>query len=95
MNVMKFQTACIRIRIEFIEMADLKLSQAQVRRLCGLSDISCHTALASLVESGFLARRSNGSYVRRGADDAHRFDVVRARSADVANGSRSRSGHQR
>jgi hypothetical protein len=57
--------ACARIRIEFIEMPDLKLTPAQVRRLCGLSHEACEAAVRSLVASGFLWQRPDGALRRR------------------------------
>ena len=59
------QTALTRIRIEFAEMPDMKLSHAQIQRLCNLPPEVCDAALASLVESGFLWRRGDGSFLRR------------------------------
>jgi len=59
------QTALTRIQIEFAEMPDMKLSHAQIQRLCNLPPEVCDAALASLVESGFLWRRGDGSFLRR------------------------------
>jgi hypothetical protein len=69
MDTTTYQLACIRIRIEFVEMPGMKLSHAQVRRLCGLSDACCDAALRSLVASGFLARRRDGSFLRNNGDE--------------------------
>ncbi len=60
------QLARTRIQIEFVEMPDMKLSNAQIRRLCDLSPEVCDTALTALVESGFLWLRGDGSFLRRG-----------------------------
>jgi len=57
--------ACARIQIEFIEMPDLKLTSAQIRRLCGLSREVCDIAVKSLVASGFLWQRADGALLRR------------------------------
>ena len=48
--------AFTRIQIEFIEMPDLKLTLAQVRRLCDLPQDLCEAAMAALLEVGFLWR---------------------------------------
>jgi hypothetical protein len=53
-----------RIRMEYGEMPDLKLTSAQARRLWNLSDDSCDAALADLVQSGFLYRTRDGSFLR-------------------------------
>jgi len=56
-----------RIRIEYTEMPDMRLSFAQARRLWNLPADRCESALAALVQSGFLARTSDGSFLRRAA----------------------------
>lgn len=60
------QLARTRIQIEFVEMPDMKLSNAQIRRLCDLPPEVCDAALTALVESGFLWLRGDGSFLRRG-----------------------------
>ena len=57
--------AFTRIQIEFIEMPDLKLTLAQIRRLCDLTDDVCMPAVVALQESGFLWRAADGRFVRR------------------------------
>jgi hypothetical protein len=57
-----------RIRSEYLEMPDLRLTPAQVARLCGVAGLPCQVALDRLVQSRFLRIRSDGTYVRfRGA----------------------------
>ena len=63
---MTVQAARIRIQIEFIEMPGLKLTSAQVSRLCDLPAEVCDAAIALLVTSGFLRRASDGSLLRCG-----------------------------
>ena len=60
------ETARARIQIEYIEMPDLKLTFAQVGRLCNLPKDVCEKAIASLVESGFLMTSTTGSILRVG-----------------------------
>jgi hypothetical protein len=61
-----------RIRAEYLEMPGLSLSAAQVQRLCGVDSALCESVLEALVESGFLARRSDGVYGRyRSGDVSH------------------------
>ena len=55
-----------RIRVEFIEMPDLKLTSAQARRLWNLTQEACDVALAILVRSGFLGQTTDGQFLRRG-----------------------------
>ncbi len=56
-----------RIRVEYVEMPDLRLSLAQARRLWNLPADLCETALSTLVQSGFLARTPDGSFLRTAA----------------------------
>jgi hypothetical protein len=62
--------ARIRIQIEFIEMPGLKLTLAQIARLCDLPKDVCEPAIALLVTRGFLAGTADGSFLRRGLDAA-------------------------
>ena len=57
--------AFTRIQIEFIEMPDLKLTFAQIRRLCDLPIEVCEPAVNALEQSGFLWRAPDGRFVRR------------------------------
>jgi len=68
MEVLTTHAACMRIRTEYIEMPDLKLTLSQVRRLCGLRPEVCDAAVRSLVVSGFLWETADGSFRRRGSD---------------------------
>jgi hypothetical protein len=58
--------ALLRIRIEYIEMPDLKLTRAQARRLWNLPQTVCDAALAQLVGSGFLSQTDEGQFLRGG-----------------------------
>jgi hypothetical protein len=73
MDSMTTYAACARIQTEYIEMPDLKLTIAQVRRLCGLRAEICEAAIRVLVESGFLCQTPNGSLLRRSHSAASRF----------------------
>jgi hypothetical protein len=55
------------IQTEYLEMPGLRLTSDQAQKLCNLSNELCDRALGALVDSGFLARRGDGTYVRRGA----------------------------
>jgi hypothetical protein len=55
------------IRMEYLEMPDLKLTSSQVRRLLAITADVCEEALESLVSSGFLARTFGGEFLLRRA----------------------------
>jgi hypothetical protein len=68
MDTLTPHAACMRIRTEYIEMPDLKLTLAQVRRLCGLTQDVCDAAMRTLVHAGFLWETADGSFRRRGSE---------------------------
>jgi hypothetical protein len=55
------------IQMEYAELPELRLTFWQAQRLWNLSEELCERSLAALMASGFLARTSDGSYVRRGS----------------------------
>ncbi len=55
----------MRIRMEYEEMPDLKLTARQVRRLWNLDQDICDAAIAALVEAKFLWQARDGAYLRR------------------------------
>jgi hypothetical protein len=60
-------------------MPGLTLRPEQVQRLCGVDRNLCETALAMLVESGFLSVRPDGAYGR-----FKNPDIARARPAKAS-----------
>ncbi len=62
---MELENARTLIRMEYLEMPDMKLTLRQARRLFNLTDEACTSAFESLVATGFLARTSDGSFLRR------------------------------
>lgn len=54
----------VRIQGEYREMPGLRLTSAQAERLWGLDRSQCESVMADLVDSAFLTRRRDGSYVR-------------------------------
>src|SRR5687768_6672207 len=56
--------ALLRIRTEYIEMPDLKLTGRQAQRLWSLSSEVWEAALAVLIGNRFLAQTRDGAYVR-------------------------------
>jgi len=59
---MTYHDARLRIQIEFIEMPGLKLSRDQIERLCGIPRDLCSEVLTTLVRSGFLREKADGSF---------------------------------
>lgn len=55
----------VRIRGEYSEMPGLRLTVPQALRLWGLPRDVCESALARLVEQGFLRQTAEGAFVRR------------------------------
>jgi response regulator of citrate/malate metabolism len=53
-----------RIRAEFEEMPDMKLTIEQIQRLCGVNRSLCEAALESLVQTQFLSVTSDRRYMR-------------------------------
>jgi hypothetical protein len=74
MDTRHIHLARMRIQIEYIEMPQLKLTLAQVRRLCDLPQEVCEAAMASLVSGGFLLRTREGSFLRPGI--GHSVDAI-------------------
>jgi len=52
-----------RIRAEFLEMPGMRLTAAQIERLCGIEQTTCRAVLEALVDAKFL-RASSGTYTR-------------------------------
>ncbi len=52
------------IRAEYLEFPDLRLTKAEVERLWELDEGLSEALLAALVQSEFLCRTDNGTYVR-------------------------------
>ena len=64
MELSDIRHASTRIQMEFIEMPEMRLTRVQVRRLLNLPLDACEVALASLVQSGFLAQTADGAFLR-------------------------------
>jgi len=68
-----------RLRAEFLEMPGLRLTVAQVQRLCGVDSTICQTVLDALVDLKFLRVNPDGTYTRLSDGDA-----VRSRPSTAA-----------
>ena len=53
-----------RIRGEYLEMPGLRLTTAQAQRLWNLDRRTCEELLGTLVQSRFLSKTRDGSFVR-------------------------------
>jgi hypothetical protein len=53
-----------RLRGEFMEMPGLRLTPAQVQRLCGVDRTLCDAVLETLVAERFLTLKPDGTYTR-------------------------------
>ena len=53
-----------RLREEFTAMPGLRLTEAQVQRLCGVSASTSGSALRALVSAGYLREFADGTYLR-------------------------------
>jgi len=62
------QEALDRIRAEFVEMPGMRLTAAQVQRLCGVDRDVCDAVLRALVDGRFLTRHADGAYSRLTVD---------------------------
>ena len=69
-----------RIRGEFLETPGLRLTLAQAQWLCGVERALCQRVLGTLVETGFLCVKTDGTYTRL-TDGADRLRSPRATAA--------------
>ena len=53
------------MRMEYLEMPDLKLTFQQARRLWDAPSDLCSRALDELIHAGFLAQSRDGRFLRR------------------------------
>lgn len=53
-----------RLRAEYIDMPDLRLTQHSIERLCGIEHEVCEVVIDMLLRERFLSARADGTYVR-------------------------------
>jgi hypothetical protein len=82
MTIREVPDVRLRIQMAFMEMPEMRLTRAQVRRLLDLPADVCEGALAALVQSGFLTESLDGALARGTSRSA-------ARLADVNAGARA------
>jgi hypothetical protein len=59
----RLETLLRRVQGEFLEMPGLRLTTAQAQRLLGLTRSECESLMHTLLDSHFLRRTSDGSFV--------------------------------
>ena len=67
MEFLDVEDAVALMHMEYAEMPGLRLTFSQARRMWNLTDDVCLRALATLIESGYLERLKDGSYIRSGS----------------------------
>jgi hypothetical protein len=71
-----------RIRMEYLEMPDLRLTGRQASRLWNLDQTACDAILAALIQDHFLSQTGDGSYVIAAAGRQFLSDRTHNRRAD-------------
>ena len=61
---MTIESTLERLRAEYLEMPGLRLSVAQIERLCGVDRIVCQAVLDALVDARILRVNPDGTYAR-------------------------------
>ncbi len=84
MSDLQLDEAVELIQMEYAEIPGLQLTFWQAQRLWNLSEDLCERALRLLTRSHFLARTSQGLYVRRGSSPASVGIEMGARSGEAA-----------
>ena len=54
------------IRGEYLEIPDLALARAEIRRMWSMDDMTCDALLDALIEARFLRLTRNKRYIRAG-----------------------------
>jgi hypothetical protein len=67
-----------RIRAEYSEMPDLRLTLEQAQRLCGVERTLCKAVLDALVDAKFLCVRADGAYTRLTDGETRRPRLAKA-----------------
>jgi hypothetical protein len=65
MDATQLQEILTRIKLEYLELPNLRLTMPQARRLWNLPAEWCDAALDLLILSGFLRRTGDGVFLRR------------------------------
>ena len=65
MDATRMQDVEMLIRMEYLEMPDLRLTACELRLFLSIPEDVCEAALESLVDNGFLTHTPNGEFVLR------------------------------
>ena len=69
MDARRMQDVEMLIRMEYLEMPDLRLTACELRRFLSIPEDVCEAALESLVDNGFLAHTPTGEFVLSASSD--------------------------
>jgi hypothetical protein len=78
MDLQQVEQLIALIRMEYLEMPDLKLTLRQAGRLWDAPIDLCEAALDVLILSGFLVRTRDGAFLRRDPASPYAEPLVRA-----------------
>ena len=78
MDLQQVEQLIALIRMEYLEMPDLKLTLRQAGRLWDAPADLCQAALDVLVLSGFLSRTKDGAFLRHYSAPPYAEALVRA-----------------
>jgi hypothetical protein len=67
-----------RLRAEYREMPGMRLTAAQVHRLCGIERAMCQEVLDKLVAARFLWVNAHGAYARLPEGEVSRLRMAKA-----------------
>ena len=67
-----------RLSAEYLEMPGMKLTIAQIQRLCGVEPGMCELVLDALVKASFLCLKPDGTYVRQTHGSPYRARPAKA-----------------
>jgi len=61
------------IKAEYLEMPDLALTRAEIRRMWSMDDMTCDALLDALVQARFLRLTRNRHYIRAGGGNCFEY----------------------
>ena len=67
MHTRSIESLIDRVRVEYVKMPGMRLTLAQIERLCGIDATTCITVVNALLDLKFLSVYNDGTYARRKA----------------------------
>ena len=64
MNGRLIESSIGRVRSAYVKMPGMRLTPAQIERLCGIDASACVAAVNALLEQKFLCANEDGTYSR-------------------------------